>query len=126
MPAPIRWVFSVHHVAVKRQIRPIGYSLHQPAASEQLPTRQRKERQKPRGVGKLHGEEIGKFLTEEQRNQLAKHEREVAKLIEVLPSASDAVDAVQKKILDENRAIRKLRIKARRAKRKQQELNLSP
>lgn len=60
------------------------------------------------------------FLTDEQRAQLVEHEKKLAKLMEVLPSAGEVAAKVELRIEDEKRAIRKLHIKASRIKKKQQ------
>lgn len=60
------------------------------------------------------------FLTDEQRSQLVEHEKKLAKLMEVLPSAGEVAAKVELRIEDEKRAIRKLHIKANRIKKKQQ------
>lgn len=45
-------------------------------------------------------------LTVDQRDQLLDHKREIAKLIEVLPTAGEAAEAVQRRIHSEKRALR--------------------
>ena len=65
---------------------------------------------------------LAECLTVDQRDQLLNHKREVAKLIDVLPTAGEAAEAVQRWILSEKRALRKLRIKAKKVVKKRETL----
>lgn len=89
------------------------HELKQPTA------RQLKDQKRSRTKDKVLGKPALSFLTSEQSCQLAEHERKLAKLIEVLPGAGDVAEKVELRIQDEKRAIRKLRIKARRINQKQ-------
>lgn len=94
-------------------------ALARPGEPNQPTARQQKASGISRGKSKVLGKPVLSFLTDEQRSLFVEHERKLAKLIEVLPSAGDAAERVELRILDEKRAIRKLQSKARRIKKKQ-------
>jgi len=86
---------------------------------KQPTVRQEKAAKIPGAKRKLSRKPAISFLTDEQRSQLVEHEKKLAKLIEVLPSAGEVAAKVELRIEDEKRAIRKLYIKAHRIKKKQ-------
>lgn len=87
---------------------------------KQPTVRQEKAAKIPGAKRKLSRKPAISFLTDEQRSQLVEHEKKLAKLMEVLPSAGEVAAKVELRIEDEKRAIRKLHIKANRIKKKQQ------
>ncbi len=55
--------------------------------------------------------------TDAQSSVLVEHERELAELIKVMTSTRDTMEQIELRILEKKRAIRKLKIKARRIQR---------
>ena len=106
--------------AKKRKLAKLARKLDSRPASQQFPSVERKTQTtsiKPPGS---HGRVNERDLTDEQRALLFDHEREIENLTRLLQINKTSADYIQQKILEEKKAIRKIWIKARRAKRKRQ------
>lgn len=111
--------------AARLKARKLAKAAKKAEATEKLgeckrPTVGQAKAAKPPSARRISRKPAISFLSDEQRSQLVGHEKKLAKLMEVLPSAGEVTAKVELRIEEEKRAIRKLHIKANRIKRKQQ------
>ena len=111
--------------AKKRKLTKLARKPDMGAVSQQLPAIHAGKKEKSLKVPRSHGRVNEKDLTDEQQTLLAKHEQKMVGLTKLLQINNTAVDYIQQKILEEKKAIRKIWIKARRAKRKLHSCNVS-
>lgn len=89
-------------------------SLDTPEKPEQSLAKEKRATGIPRFKNIAPGKPAIGFRTDAQSSVLVEHERELAELIKVLASTRDTMEQIKLRILEKKRAIRKLKIKARR------------